>query len=173
MQGYKKHTITIRGRVQEVGFRGYLEDLCKRLRIPSIVYNTAADELKLLCEADQDTVVKLSAQIREYRLGEIRDLEIKEGLELPFPPYRAVLGIEQEIYNRLDDGVKILYLIKEDTKILGSIKEDTKKVDESIKILGSIKEDTTKLNKKLNKLDDMDEKLGDVSETLREISKKL
>jgi acylphosphatase len=95
LQDYKKqHTITVRGRVQEVGFRGYLEDLCKRLRIPSVVYNTAVDELKLLCEADHDTVTKLSAQIKEYRLGEIRELEIKEGLELPFPPIRGVLGIE-------------------------------------------------------------------------------
>jgi len=153
MQNYKKqYTITLRGKVQEIGFRGYLEDLCKRLRVPSISYNTSMDELKLLCETDQETLNKLSDQIREYRLAEITDLSIQEGVQLPYPPYRAVIGIEQEIYNRLDEGVKILLSIKGDTRLLQSIKEDTKKLD---------------------KLDKLDEKLGNIGKTLREISDKL
>jgi len=32
-----------------------------------------------------------------------------------------VLGIEQEIYNRLDEGVKILYSLKEDTEVYRKI----------------------------------------------------
>lgn len=133
MQNYKKqYTITVRGEVQEVGFRGYLEDLCKRFRVPGIVYNTAVDELKLLCEADKDTLTELSAQIKEYRLGEIRDLRIEEGLELPYPPYRAVLGIEQEIYNRLDEGVKILHSIKEDTTKLDEISQTLREISSKL-----------------------------------------
>lgn len=147
MQKYKKqYTITISGKVQEAGFRGYLEDLCRTLKVPSIVYNTGADELKLLCEADKETLTKLSAEIREYRLGEIRDLKIAEGVELPYPPFRAVLGIEQEIYNRLDEGVKVLYSIKDDTKILYSIKDDTKKLD---KVVDNLEEISQTLRDKL------------------------
>ena len=141
----KQYTVTVSGKVQEVGFRGYLEDLCKRLRLPSIVYNTAIDELKLLCEADQNTLNELFSQIKEYRLAEIKDLRIHEGIELPYPPFRAVLGIEHEIYNRLDEGVKILYSIKADTQLLQSIKADTKKLD------------------KLDKLDEITQTLKDIS----------
>jgi len=138
MQKYKKqYTITISGKVQEVGFRGYLEDLCKRLRVPSKVYNTAVDELKLLCEADQNTLKELSSLIKDYRLAEIRDINIREGLELPFPPFRAVLGIEQEIYNRLDEGVKILYSIKDDTKRLDKL-DKLDKLDEITQTLKDI-----------------------------------
>jgi len=145
----EQYTITVVGKVQEVGFRGYLADLCRSLRVPSIVYNTTSDELKLLCEADEETIKKLASGIRDYRLAEIRDLSIDKGLQLPYPTVRGVVGIEEEIYNRLDEGVKILYSIKDDTKILHSINDDTKRID-----------------KKLDKLDE-------ISDTLRQISEKL
>ena len=119
-----------------------MEDLCKRLRVPGIVYNTAVDELKLLCEADKDTLTELSSQIKEYILGEISDLKIQEGLELPYPPYRAVLGIEQEIYNRLDEGVKMLH----------SINDGVNKVDKKLD--------------KLDKLDEISQTLREISSKL-------
>ncbi len=131
----KQYTISIRGKVQEVGFRGYLEDLCRRHRVPSIVYNTAIDELKLLCEADQKTLNELSSQIREYRLAEIEDIRIREGVELPYPPFRAVLGIEHEIYSRLDEGVKVLHSIKDDTRKLDKLDEMTQTLKEISKKL--------------------------------------
>lgn len=134
MQKYKKqYTITISGKVQEAGFRGYLEDLCRTLKVPGRVYNTGADELKLLCEADKETLAKLSAEIREYRLGEIRDLKIVEGVELPYPPFPAVLGIEQEIYNRLDEGVKVLYSIKDDTKKLDKVVDKLEEISQTLR----------------------------------------
>lgn len=149
----EQYTITVVGKVQEVGFRGYLTDLCRSLRVPSIVYNTI-DELKLLCEADEETIKKLASGIRDYRLAEIRDLSIDKGLRLPYPTVRGVVGIEEEIYNRLDEGVKILY----------SIKEDTKKLDK----LDEIDSTTKRIDKKLDKLDKLDE----ISDTLKKISEK-
>jgi acylphosphatase len=37
----KQYTITLRGRLQDVGFRGYLQDLCKSLGVPAIVCDSA------------------------------------------------------------------------------------------------------------------------------------
>jgi acylphosphatase len=183
MQKYKRrYTITVSGKVQEVGFRGYLEDLCKRLKVPSIVYNTTIDEMKVLCKTDKKTLKALSSQIKEYRLAEIKELRIDEGVDLPYPPFRAVRGIEREIYNRLDDGVKMLYSIKSDTTllqsikaVLHSIKSDTTLLQSIKAVLHSIKSDTTLLQsikadtKKLDKLDKLDE----ITETLKDISNKL
>ncbi len=152
MQKSKRYTITINGRVQEVGFRGYLEDVCNRLRIPSIVYNAPINEIKLLCETDPKTLKELSSHIKRYKIAEIKDVRIDEGVELPYPPFRAVTEIEQEIFTRLDEGVKILH----------SIKSDTQRLDEGVKILYSIKSDTQKLDK-----------LDEITETLKEISGKL
>lgn len=158
MQKYKKqHTITIIGKIQAVGFRGYLADLCRSLRVPSIVYHTTSDELKLLCEADEETIKKLASGIRDYRLAEIRDLSVDKGLQLPYTTVRGVVGIEEEIYNRLDEGVKILH----------SIKEDTRKLDKLDK-LDEIDSTTKRIDKKLDKLDKLDE----ISDTLRKISEK-
>ncbi len=139
MQDFRKqYTITITGRVQEVEFRGFLADLCKRLRVPSIAYNSATEELKLLCEAERDTIETLVSWIREYRLGEIRDLKVAEGVQLPYPPFRAVSGIEEEIYGRLDEGVKLLNAMNS-------------KLDKLDEIAGTLKEISNKLKMRASK----------------------
>ena len=92
----------------ELGFRGYIRDLCRRHGIKSIVYNTDEGDLKLLCEASKDKLVEFTSMIKDYRFAEISDIRIEEGIELPSRPFRAVLGIEEEIYDRLDEGVRLL-----------------------------------------------------------------
>lgn len=108
MQALKQYTVTIKGRVLELGFRGYLRDLCWRQGIKSIVYNTDEGNLKLLCEANKEKVEELTSLIKDYKLAEITDIRIEEGIELPSRPFRAVLGVEEEIYDRLDEGVRLL-----------------------------------------------------------------
>ncbi len=165
----KQYTVTVKGRVQRIGFRGYLQETCERLRIPCIAYNSAPEELKILCEAERDAVENLTSLIREYRLGEINDLKIEEGVQLPYPPVRAVIGIEEEIYGRMDEGVRLLNSI--DTK-LDNTNDKLGKLDSMDAKLGKL----DSMDAKLGKLDSMDAKLGkldEIASTLKDISNNL
>lgn len=77
----KQYTITITGKAK-AGFVDFIWDLCKALRVPGIVYNSAIDEIKLFCEADQETISKLTDQINKYKLEENR-VSIYDGVQLP------------------------------------------------------------------------------------------
>jgi len=79
----KQYTITIKGKVLEVGFRGYVRELCSREGVKSIVYNTEEGDLKLLCEASRETLEDLASRIKDYKFVEISDIRIEEGIELP------------------------------------------------------------------------------------------
>lgn len=110
-----------------------------------MVYNTAPNELKLVCEASRNLLDNLSSRIKDYKLAKIREIRIEEGAQLPYPPRRAVYGIEREIYKRLDEGVKILH-----------------SVDAGVK----------KIDRKLDKLDKLD-MLDEINKTLQNIANKL
>ncbi len=178
LQRYKKqrYTVTVAGKVQEVGFRGYVEEICRNLRIPYFAYNVA-DELRLICEADEETLTRLSRRIKDYKLGRVRSVKVAEGVQVPYPGLRGVTDIEHEISNRLDEGVRVLHSIKDDTKNLAGIDGNIKKMGG---VLHSIKDDTKNLagidgniKKMDNKLDSMDKHLGGIGRTLKQISKKL
>ncbi len=77
----KQYTITITGKAQ-AGFVDLILDLCKSLKVPGIVYNSAIDEITLFCEADQETFSKLTDQINKNKLEGNR-VSIHEGLQLP------------------------------------------------------------------------------------------
>lgn len=151
----KKHyTITSMGRVQQVGFRGYAEDVCRQLTIGGMIYNLGDDEVKILCEAEETAVNKLYQSLKEYRLAEITEAKIEEGIQLPYSLHRGVIGLEQELYSRVDSGIKILENvdqtlsnIKQDTSGIAGIRQDTSEIKQGI---AGIRQDTegTKQNTK-------------------------
>lgn len=104
----KQYTLTLTGKVQQIGFRGYAEDLCRQLVIGGIIYNVGEDQVKIICEAEEAVVNKLCQSLKEYQLAEITEAKIEEGIKLPYQLYRVVKGLEQELYSRLDSGIKIL-----------------------------------------------------------------
>ena len=129
----KQYTLTLKGKVQQVGFRGYAEDLCRQLVIGGVIYNLGDDEVKILCEAEEAVVNKFYQSLKEYRLVEITEAKIEEGIQLPYSLYRGVTGLEQELYARVDSGIKILESvnetlgeIKQNTEGIAGIKQDTK-----------------------------------------------
>jgi acylphosphatase len=150
----KQYTLTLKGKVQQVGFRGYAEDVCRQLTIGGMIYNLGDDEVKILCEAEETAVNKLYQSLKEYRLAEITEAKIEEGIQLPSSLHRGVIGLEQELYSRVDSGIKILENvdqtlsnIKQDTSGIAGIRQDTSEIKQGI---AGIRQDTegTKQNTK-------------------------
>lgn len=104
----KQYTLTLHGKVQDVGFRGYIQDLSKRFSIGGIIYNVNDEEVRILCEGDRKTINQFYKDIKRYTLAQIKESKIEEGFRMPYPMYRAVLTLEQEIYGKLDHGVRLL-----------------------------------------------------------------
>jgi acylphosphatase len=104
----KQYTLTLRGKVQDVGFRGYIQDLSKRFSIGGIIYNVGDEEVRILCEGDRKTINQFYKGIKRCTLAQIIESKIEEGFRMPYPIHRAVWTLEQEIYGKLDQGVRLL-----------------------------------------------------------------
>ena len=124
----RQYTLIIRGKVQSVGFRGYVEEACERLGIGGIGYNIGTEEVRVLCKANMETAKELIKLLRKYEFAEISQLDLKEGILLPDVYYRSIFGTEKEIFGRLDEGVKVLHEIKSDTGKIGETNKEVLKV---------------------------------------------
>jgi len=85
----KKHcTITLSGRVKELSFMRFTEDLCKRLFAGGVIYDVGYYETKILCEADEATVNEFCRLAKESKM--VTETKIEEGLQFPRPARFAV-----------------------------------------------------------------------------------
>jgi acylphosphatase len=137
----KNYTITSKGRVQQVGFRGYAEDLCRQLLTRAISYNVGEDQMKIVCEAEEDMVDRLCQLLKEYKLAEITEVKIEEGIQLPYSG-RVVTALEQELLTRIDSGVRILESMNQKIGLLENMNESINEIKHNTEAIRAIKKDT-------------------------------
>ena len=160
------------GDVQYVGFRSELEERLSRHRFSGFVYNDRKDgTVKLVCEGDAVEIKLLEDELNaEY--PEVK-ISLEERVILPKPVGRVVVGLEQDIFERLDLGVSRLGSIDENLgsvgRTLGSVNTKLGKLDSMDGKLGSMDGKLDSMDTKLGKLNSMDGKL----DTLKDIKKVL
>jgi len=138
----KRYTITSRGKVQLVGFRGYAEDLCRQLLVDGIIYNVGEDQMKIVCEAEEAEVDRLCQLLKEYKMAEITEIKIEERTQFPSPVGRVVTAIEQELLARIDSGVRILEDMNESVKLLENMNEKISLLENMNESMDGIKQNT-------------------------------
>jgi acylphosphatase len=79
----KQYTITLSGRVKELSFMRFTEDLLKRIFGRGIIYDVGYYETKILCEAEEDTVNEFCRLCKENNL--VSETKVEEGIQLPRP----------------------------------------------------------------------------------------
>jgi acylphosphatase len=79
----KQYTITLTGRVKELNFMRFTEDLCKRLLGRGIIYDVGYYETKILCETEEATVNEFCKLARESKM--VTEAKVEEGIQLPYP----------------------------------------------------------------------------------------
>jgi acylphosphatase len=112
--------IIVKGKVQKVGFRDHVQEIARNLGVKGYVENMKDGSVKIICEAEEDTLKKFIQQIniktdlitvenveiikQQPATGEYEYFEIKYG-----PP-------EEEMGERLGAAFKIAVATRQDIK---------------------------------------------------------
>lgn len=123
----KRYTVTIRGRVQHIGYRGIIESTARKLDIKGYVFNDVDNSVKIVCEGSQRSVDVFLKAIKEQSRAEIESIEKKEILEkIPLPHTFSRIATDEyyEFSRKFDIGLDFLEGIKTDTgEMRGSLNE--------------------------------------------------
>ena len=79
----KQYTITLSGRVKELSFMRFTEDLCKRLFGHGIIYDVGYYETKVLCETEEAKINEFCRLAKESKM--VTETNVEEGLQFPRP----------------------------------------------------------------------------------------
>ena len=155
----KQTTVVLSGEVQYVGLRSEMEELLAKHDFAGFVYNNIREgTLKLICEGEEPEIRQLINEIKAVH-PEV-SISLKEGVVLPKPAGRIVIGTEREIFERLDLGVDRLGTI--DGK-MASVDKKLEKLEKLDK-LGTIDSKLTSMDKKLDTLEDIKGLLKKIAE---------
>jgi acylphosphatase len=158
----KQVTVIIEGDVQFVGLRSYVEELASRYDLAGFVYNDIAEgNVKFVCEGEVREIDEVVKGISKF-VG-VEKVSIQEKVILPRPVGRVVIGVERDIFERLNLGVRHLAsidgrlasieerIVSMDTRLgenTSILKENTSILKENRSILKDIKNILEKIAEK-------------------------
>jgi acylphosphatase/gas vesicle protein len=162
----KRFEIIVKGTVQKVGYRDYVEEVARRLGIVGFVENVKDGTVRIVCETDEETVKKFIHEINIKKgLIEVEDVQIKSvGIATgEFKYFEIKYGpLEEEIGERMVMAVKYATIMSSDIK---EMKQDIKEVKQDIK---EMKQDIKDMKQDISEMkQDIKEIKGDVKEVLK------
>ncbi len=114
----KRYTVTIRGKVQHIGYREIIEGTARKLDIKGYVFNDIDNSVKIVCEGLQKSVETFLDSLKEFARTDIERIEKKEiNDEIPLPHMFSRLATDEyyEFSRKFDIGLDYLDGIKTDT----------------------------------------------------------
>jgi acylphosphatase len=156
----KRYNILLRGKVQHIGYRGFIEGTARNLDLRGYIFNDVDGSVKIACEGIQKSIDTFINSIKEFARSDIESIEKKEVFEELFLPTifsRVATDDYYEFGKKLDIGVDLLVGIKTDTGemkgTLGEMKESLTKINVTLEAF-TIKQDghNQRLEKILEKL---------------------
>jgi acylphosphatase/gas vesicle protein len=162
----KRFEIIVKGNVQKVGYRDYVEEVARKLGIVGFVENVKDGTVRIVCETDEETVKKFIHEINIKKgLIEVEDVQIKSvGIATgEFKYFEIKYGpLEEEIGERMVMAVKYASAMWSDIK---EMKQDIKEVKQDIK---EMKQDIKDMKQDISEMkQDIKEIKGDVKEVLK------
>ncbi len=172
MEPKKRARITVKGKVQTVGFRGFVTELMKSMNLKGYAKNLPDGNVEIVCEGRKEEIEELSGKIRKspphFARVDSAEPEWQKYVGDLDEPERLGKDVPKKKGATLDDVVNVL--TKMDMKLeignerLGSIDG---KQDKMLEKLDSFHQDT------VQRFDTLDTKYGKISEIMAEISKSL
>jgi acylphosphatase/gas vesicle protein len=162
----KRFEIIVKGNVQKVGYRDYVEEVARKLGIVGFVENVKDGTVRIVCETDEETVKKFIHEINIKKgLIEVEDVQIKSvGIATGEYKYFEIKygPLEEEIGERMVMAVKYATIMSSDIK---EMKQDIKEVKQDIK---EMKQDIKDMKQDISEMkQDIKEIKGDVKEVLK------
>jgi acylphosphatase/DNA-binding ferritin-like protein len=176
----KRFEIIVKGNVQKVGYRDYVEEVARRLGIVGFVENVKDGTVRIVCETDEETVKKFIHEINIKKgLIEVEDVQIKSvGIATgEFKYFEIKYGpLEEEIGERMVMAVKYATIMSSDIKEMKQdikeVKQDIKEMKQDIKEMKQdikeVKQDIKEMKQDIKEMkQDIKEIKGDVKEVLK------
>lgn len=167
----KRYNLLLKGKVQHIGYRGFIEGTARKLDIKGYVFNDVDGSVKITCEGLQNSIDAFIISIKEFARSDIDTIEKKEihdEVYLPSVFSRVATDEYYEFSKKFDIGIDILGGIKTDTGgMRGSLDElkntsnDMKGSLEGLKTMsndirdlsGDIKNTSNDMKSSLNSID--------------------
>jgi acylphosphatase/uncharacterized protein YukE len=150
----KRYSVTIRGKVQHIGYRGIIEGTGRKLDLKGYVFNDVDNSVKIVCEGLQKSVDNFLSTLKDFARADIESIEKKEIHEdFPLPHLFSRVATDEyyEFSRKFDIGLDYLDGIKTDTGEMNSSLVEVKDT------LGEMK---SSLNSMDNKFSGIDNTLG-------------
>lgn len=157
----KRYNLLLKGKVQHIGYRGFIEGTARKLDIKGYVFNDVDGSVKITCEGLQNSIDAFIISIKEFARSDIDTIEkkeIHEELYLPSVFSRVATDEYYEFSKKFDIGIDILGGIKTDTRGMRGSLEEFKNTSNDMK--GSLDELKNTSNDMKSSLDSIDVTLG-------------
>ncbi len=158
----KRYAITIRGKVQHIGYRGIIEGTARKMELKGYVFNDIDESVNIVCEGQPKYVDNFIDTLKDFGRADIESIEKKEIHDsLPLPRIFSRIATDEyyEFSRKFDIGLDYLDAIKADT---GDIKVT---LGDMKSILGDMKGTLQDVNTGIG---DMKGTLGSINNTLGE-----
>ncbi|MCX9011899.1 MAG: acylphosphatase [Candidatus Methanoperedens sp.] len=177
----KRYNLLLKGKVQHIGYRGFIEGTARKLDLKGYVFNDVDGSVKIACEGLQNSIDAFIASIKEFARSDIDTIEkkeINEDIYLPSVFSRVATDEYYEFSKKFDIGIDFLGGIKTDTGgMRGSLDElkntsnDTRNSLEELKNISNDMRDMSldiknASNGMKGSLSNIDNKLGTIDNSL-------
>jgi acylphosphatase len=125
----KRYSVTIRGKVQHIGYRGIIEGTGRKLDLKGYVFNDLDNSVKIVCEGLQKSVDNFISALQDFARADIESIEkkeIREDFPLPHIFSRVATDEYYEFSRKFDIGLDYLDGIKTDTGEMKATLSDMK-----------------------------------------------
>ena len=125
--------LTITGKVQNAGYRGFIEDKARDRHLKGYVFNASDGSVKMICEGACDKIDEFVDVITLHEKDIFVENIIRDdisGFALPIPDTfgRVKTDTKEDTYRKLDKGIDAIKSVKKDTVLLKDIKEGQEKL---------------------------------------------
>jgi len=177
----KRYTLTIRGKVQHIGYRGIIEGTARKLDIKGYVFNDLDNSVKIVCEGLQKSVDVFLDSLKEFARTDIESIEKKEiNDEIPLPHMFSRVATDEyyEFSRKFDIGLDYLDGIKTDTgemkSTLTAVKGSLNKINNTLESFGGEQRDfNIELREHNKRMDEHNLRLDKHNQRLEKILEKL
>ena len=107
----KRAVLTVKGRVQKVGYRDFVEEIARKLGIIGFVENLKPYDVKIICEGEEEKIKQFLEKIKTPpKPAEVDDIEVNfEEPKKEFEYFEIKRGDpNEEQGERFDTAIKIL-----------------------------------------------------------------